>query len=135
MGRNAECLDALYEGFWNRGAWHAGADVVAPDIEWRGIETDPALAGMRHGAREVNRWFGEWLEAWDTVSVNWETEELTPDLLLVHCWFRFRGKGSGMEIDSSIGQIWEFRDGRATRQTMYRTHAEARQAAEAVLGS
>ena len=34
MGRNVERLDALYDGFWNRGDWHAGAEVVGPDIEW-----------------------------------------------------------------------------------------------------
>lgn len=131
---NAERLDDLYERFWTRGDWHAGADVMAPDIEWRGLDTDPTLAGVRYGAREVNRFFSEWLEAWEMADVDWEIEELTPDLLLVRSRLIVRGKGSGMEVDSTIGQVWEFKDGRAVRQTMYRTYDEARSAAEELVG-
>jgi ketosteroid isomerase-like protein len=102
---------------------------MAPDIEWNGL--DDAMFGTTHfGARAVNQFFADWLEAWEAAEVEWEIEELTPDLLLVRSRMRTRGRVSGLEAESEIGQIWEFRDGRAVRQTMYRTVEEARQAAE-----
>ena len=126
---NAERLDALYDGFWNRHDWHSGADVMAPDIEWNGMAGDATLGGTRHGARAVNKFFGEWLEAWEIARVEWEIEEVTPDVVLVKTRIHTRGRGSGAEADAEFGQVWEFEDGKAIRQTMYRIYEEARQAA------
>jgi ketosteroid isomerase-like protein len=133
MASNAERLDDLYDGFWNRGDWRAGAGLMAPDIEWNGIGDDATLGGTRYGARAVNAFFAEWLEAWEASHIEWEITEVTPDLLLVHSRLRTRGRGSGLESESEIGQVWEFRDGTAVRQTMYRTYDEARRAAHALL--
>jgi ketosteroid isomerase-like protein len=133
MASNAERLDALYDGFWKRGDWHAGAEVMAPDIEWNGMDDDATLGGTRFGARAVNAFFAEWLEAWEVADVSWEITELTPDLLLVHSRLTARGRGSGLETATEIGQVWEFENGRATRQTMYRKFEDARRAADALL--
>jgi ketosteroid isomerase-like protein len=131
---NAERLDALYDRFWNRHDWHAGADIMAPDVEWVGMAEDPDLGGIRHGPRAVNKYFAEWLEAWQIANVGWEMHELTPDLVLVHTRLRTRGRVSGIEAETEVGQVWEFRDGMVVRQTLYRTYDEARQAAEALVG-
>ena len=135
MPSNADRLHALYDGFWNRHDWHAGADVVAPDIEWIGMADDATLGGTRHGARAVNQFFAEWFEAWEEQPhVEWEIEEVTPDLVVVRSSMSARGRGSGVRAEAEIGQVWEFQNGRAIRQTMYRSWAEARQAAEALVG-
>ena len=130
MPSNAERLEALYDGFWKGGDWHSGADVMAPDIEWNGIDDDATLGGTRYGARAVNQFFAEWLEAWEVADVDFEITEVTPDVLLVHSRVVTRGRGSGLEAETEIGQVWEFEDGRAVRQTMYRRFEEARAAAE-----
>jgi ketosteroid isomerase-like protein len=133
MVSNAERLDALYEAFWRRHDWHAGADLMAPDIEWGTMAEDATLGGTRYGPRAVNQYFAEWLEAWDAADVDWEIIELTPELLLVRTQLHARGRGSGLDTQAEVGQVWEFEDGKAIRQTMYRRFEEARAAADALL--
>jgi ketosteroid isomerase-like protein len=130
MGANAEALDRLYDRFWRHGDWYSGAAMMSPDIEWNGIEGDPTLGGSARGMRAVNTFFADWLDAWEAADVNWEIEELSEDLLLVRSRLTVKGKGSGLEYDSEIGQIWEFVKGKAVRERMYRTYDEARAVAE-----
>jgi ketosteroid isomerase-like protein len=133
MGPNAERLDALYDRFWRHGDWHAGADVMAPDIEWNTMSEDATLGGTRYGPRGVNQYFAEWLEAWEAADVSWEVIELAADLVLVRTRLRTRGRGSGLEAEAEVGQLWEFQDGKAVRQNMYRRFEDARAAAEEML--
>jgi ketosteroid isomerase-like protein len=135
MASNAERLDALYERFWHQGDWHAGEEIMAPDIEWCGMAEDATLGGTRYGPRAVNQFFAEWLEMWEAADVHWEITELAPDLLLVRSALHARGRGSGVDADAEIGQIWEFQDGKAVRQSMYRQYEDARVAAEQMLGA
>lgn len=131
---NLARLDALYDAFWNRRDRGAGTDVVAPDIEWNGMAEDAALGGTRYGARAVSQYFKEWLEAWEIADVSWQMTEVTPDVVLVQTLLRTRGRGSGIEGETEVGQVWEFEDGKAVRQTLYRKYADAQQAAEALVG-
>jgi ketosteroid isomerase-like protein len=129
---NAELLDELYGRFWKDGDWHAGAEIMAPDIEWIGMGDDATLGGTRHGPRAVNQFFAEWLEAWEVADVDWTTTEVTSDVLLVESRIVTRGRGSGLESETEIGQVWEFSNGRVVRQTLYRTPEEARRAVESL---
>ena len=133
MGPNARRLDELYTGFWRRGDWRAGAEIMHPEIEWRGIETDAMLGADSRGLRAVNRYFADWLEAWEAADVSWDIEEITPDVIVVHSHLKVRGRGSGIDFGSEIGQVWEFEDGLAVRETMFRTFDEARAAARALV--
>jgi ketosteroid isomerase-like protein len=133
MGPNAERLNALYDRFWNHGDWHSGADIMAADIEWNAMTDDATLGGIRYGPRAVNQYFAEWLEAWEAADVHWEITEVTPDLLLVRAWLHARGRGSGLDAEAEIGQLWEFEDGKAVRQTMFRRFEDARSAADRLL--
>ena len=130
---NAERVEAMYQQFWGQGDWRAGLDLFADDVVWIGIDLI-GLSGERHGAREVGLFFREWLEAWDNYSNDADVEEITPDVVLVESRFRGRGKASGIEFETTLGQVWEFQDDRVVRQTIYRTPAEAREAAEALVG-
>lgn len=129
---NAELLDALYERFWHQGDWHAGEEILALDVEWHTMAEDATLGGTRYGPRAVNQFFAEWLEAWEVADVDWTTIEITPDVLLVESRIVTRGRSSGLESETVIGQVWEFSNGRVVRQWMYRTPEEARHAAESL---
>jgi ketosteroid isomerase-like protein len=133
MASNAERLDALYDRFWHQSDWHAGEEIMAPDIEWIGMAEDATLGGTRYGPRAVNQFFSEWLDAWEIAGVDWSITEVTPDLLLVRSQLHTRGRGSGVEADAEIGQIWEFEDGKAIRQSIYRHYEDARVAADEML--
>jgi ketosteroid isomerase-like protein len=121
----------MYDRFWGQGDWRAGMDLFADDVVWIGVD-EIGLSGERHGAREVGRFFREWLDIWDDYSNEADVEEITPDVVFVESRFRGRGKGSGIEFETRLGQVWEFEDGKVVRSTMYRTPEEARRAAEAL---
>ena len=125
MASNAEQLREVFRRFWEEGDQNAGHDLFARDIEWNGLE-EADLGGQRHGRRAVSEFFEEWLDAWEDPQVLFEMEEMTPDIVVVRSDIRGRGKVSGIELASEIGQVWEFQDGRAVRQTMFRTYDEAR---------
>jgi ketosteroid isomerase-like protein len=129
MASNADRLREMFDRFWKHGDAGAGAGVLADDIEWHGMD-EVGLGGERHGPRAVGRFFEEWLEMWEDYDNDVELVELTPDVILALNAFRGRAKGSGVELESQLGQVWEFKDGLAVRQRMYRTHEEARRVAE-----
>jgi ketosteroid isomerase-like protein len=131
MPSNVEKLERMFDRFWNEGDPSAGEGVLAPDVEWLGMQ-EVGLGGLRSGPRGVYRFFNEWLEMWDDYSNEAEFEEITPDVILAKSHFRGRGKGSGIEFETELGQVWEFKDGLVVRQTMYRTYDEARAAAIAL---
>jgi ketosteroid isomerase-like protein len=129
---NAERLAAMYEQFWAQRDWLAARDLFADDIVWIGVD-EIGLSGELHGVRAVGGFFRDWLEIWDDYSNDATVEEFAPDVVLVESRFHGRGHGSGIEFETTIGQIWEFRDGKAVRATMYRTPEEAREAGEALV--
>jgi ketosteroid isomerase-like protein len=131
MGPNAERLREVYERFWEHGDWQAGRGLLSPDIEWNGLD-EAGLGGTRHGIDEVNAFFREWLDAWEDYSNPFEIIEVTDDIIVVETNFLGRGKGSGLEIELELGQVWEFENGRAVRQAMYRTKEEAHRVAESL---
>jgi ketosteroid isomerase-like protein len=129
MASNRERLEEVYDRFWKHRDVNAGRELFADDIEWIGVE-DVGLGGNRRGQRGVGRFFEEWLDAWADYDNDVEFIELTPDLILANTHFRGRAKGSGIELDTHLGQVWEFEDGKAVRQTMFRTYEEAREFAD-----
>ena len=131
MSSNAERLRAMYEGFWHQGDTGSGLELMHPEIEFRGLEGDPLLGVNAHGPREIGAFFSDWLEAWDDFEIDFELTEVTPDIVVVESRFHARGKGSGLDFGSEIGQVWYFEDGRAVREVMYRTPEEAHEAAKA----
>ena len=124
MPSNADRLREVFHRFWVEHDWDAERGVFAPDIEWRGMDAI-GLDGSKLGPRGVGKFFVDWLEAWEDYSNEAEFHELTPDLVVSKSYFKGRGKGSGIEFETELGQVWEFRDGLVVRQTMYRSYEEA----------
>ena len=65
--------------------------------------------------------------------LRWELDEIMqpPDETKLFAAFRFtaRGRGGGVPIDTSVYQVWTFRDGLAWRTVSYASEAEALEAA------
>jgi ketosteroid isomerase-like protein len=120
---NVERLRGVYDRFWRQGDWQAGEDVLAPDIEW--VMSFGPMTPEAQGTRAVNAFFREWLEAWDEYEVDYELVEVDDEQIVVTGRFRGHGRGSGVETELTFGQLWQFRDGMAVRQEMFRTADEA----------
>lgn len=130
---NADKLRELYRRFWEERDWNAAQGLYARDVVWHGLD-EVGLGGTRHGVHEIGAFFAEWLEVWDATSNPIELEEITPDVIVVVSHFRGRARSTGIEFERELGQVWEFEDGKVVRQTMYRSRAEALEAARSHVG-
>ena len=131
---NVEVVRRAFEEFLNameRGDPGALFDleVVADDYEWiffEGLEGRSVWRGREGFVEFVRTWtaeFDDWsirlerlIDAGDDQVVGLTVQSAT-------------GKGSGVPVELTIGQVYELEDGRVVRVRNYLTHAEALEAA------
>jgi ketosteroid isomerase-like protein len=90
-------------------------------------------SGTYTGYEGFQRWIREWEEAWDEVSYDLqEMIEVGDSIIVVPAHIVGRGAGSGVEIDSVFGWLYEFRDGKATKFHVYLSLEEALEVANAL---
>jgi ketosteroid isomerase-like protein len=109
--------------------------VIAPEGEIYGA---PGLinSGTYTGYDGFQQWIREWEEAWDEVTYDMqEPIEVGSSIVVLPAHIVARGAGSGMEIDSVFGWLFEFRDGQATRFHAYVSLEEALEAAKTLSDS
>ena len=124
---DVERLQEAFEAF-ARGDLAAALERVAPDfvINDRVIVEDTTdlrgPAGLSETQRRLSEGFGQ---------VQFEPLELIDLDGRILARVRFRGTGATTEIpfELEVGQLWEIRDGMATRCDVYPSWDEARQAA------
>jgi ketosteroid isomerase-like protein len=64
-------------------------------------------------------------EAWDVWSPSVERSEAEGDYVLVIGTSRIRGRGSGLDMDFTWGQVLHLRDGKVLRGKLYSDQEEA----------
>jgi ketosteroid isomerase-like protein len=122
------------------GAYLTGDDetlraMIPPDGE---IYGDPGMlnAGIYYGYDGFRKWINHWEEAWDEVNYELlEMIEVGDAFVVVPVHIAGRGAGSGVEIDSVFGWMYEFHDGQAHRFHAYPTVDDALAAARRLAGS
>jgi ketosteroid isomerase-like protein len=107
---------------------------IHPEFE---ATTPPQLAAepdTYRGHEGVRRYFGSFYEAMDRVS--FEAEEFIPigDVVVVRSVLRTRGRTTGIETEQRLATVWELKDGKAYRLSVYATVDEAMAAAGSGLG-
>jgi ketosteroid isomerase-like protein len=75
----------------------------------------------------VGRFWDEWHALWNVHIEVSEVRDLG-DSVVVLAEFRAKGKGSGAEVEQSIGYLFEFDDGLIRRASAYLTPEEALEA-------
>jgi ketosteroid isomerase-like protein len=122
--QNVELVRELFDAFWRRRDAEASSALVSPDIEWvTFMETEP-----RRGRDEVAAFFSDWLSTWKDHEVDYEVID-AGDRVVVITHLKGKGRESGVEVETSIGQVWTVRDRELVRMEMYRTPEEALRAA------
>jgi ketosteroid isomerase-like protein len=104
--------------------------VIGPEGE---IHAPPGMinAGTYYGYDGFQQWTRQWEEAWGEVSYELrEPTEIGDAFLVIPVRIVGRGAGSGLEIDSMFGWMYEIRDGEVLRFHAYGTADEAIDAAE-----
>lgn len=104
--------------------------VIDPEGEIHG-DAGIVNSGTYRGFDGFRQWVGQWEEAWD--EINYELLEMIDvgdSIVVVPVHVVGRGAGSGVEIDSVFGWMYQFRDGRALRFHVYATLDDAIETAE-----
>jgi ketosteroid isomerase-like protein len=123
---NVEIVRRMYE------AWMPGGEALLsladPEIEFSQPPGQPG-AGTYREREGVRQGLAQWFEPWDDYRV--EVDRLTDlgDHVLAETRQYARGKGSGVEVEHRVFQLWTLRDGRIQRARMYLDEAEALEAA------
>ncbi len=99
---------------------------------------DPGIinAGTYHGYEGFRKWISQWEDAWDDLNYELlEMIEIADAFVIVPAHIVGRGSGSGLEVDSVFGWMFELRDGEAVRFHAYATLDDALEAARRLSGS
>ena len=122
---NVERFHRIYEQWSER---QLGQDLLAEDVEWVNPH-DAVERGSRQGIDSFNEAIRSVFDAWD--DVRFETERVIDcgDEVVALGQIRGRGRAAGRKVVRPHGQIWTFRDGRATRMRWFHSHSETLEAA------
>ena len=131
-GSDVELVNRML-GAYLTGDQEALRSVIDPEGEIYGA---PGLinSGTYIGYDGFQQWIRQWEEAWDETSYDLQEPIQVADSIVVPAHIVARGAGSGVEIDSVFGWLFQFRDGRAVRFHVYVSLEEALEAARAMAG-
>jgi hypothetical protein len=98
--------------------------IADPTIQ---IHEEPDLPGGRvwSGYDGVRAWRAELFDRWETINVDVERWIEGPGLVVMLGGMRAKGKGAGVTVDASLGQVYEFTDGLLSRVRYFRSHEQA----------
>jgi ketosteroid isomerase-like protein len=126
---NVEVVRSLFEAF-NRRDYASAVEYVHPEGEIRpgvaGLDTAGPGSGRRLcGRDQVQRFFEDGGDVWESMTVEFEEVTETPDgrVLAVESWC-LRGR-DGIKVDANCADIYSFRDGLIVRGDGFRSKAEA----------
>ena len=125
---NIDQLRAGFEAFNRTG--EIILDHLAPDFELHQASSIVDTAGVFHGPDAFRDVLRELQGAFEELSFEAEEFIEAPGgdiVVFIHA--RGRGRGSGIEIDNHIAQVWTYRDDKAIRMVAYEERAEALEAA------
>jgi ketosteroid isomerase-like protein len=119
-----ERLRAGFEAFNQTGEF--ADEFLAPNFEMRQASSLIGATGPFHGPSALRDSLVEVEVALEALRFEPENFIEAPNgeiVVLIHV--RARGRGSGIEVDNHIAQVWTFRDDLAVRLIVYEEPAEA----------
>lgn len=124
MPSNLEIIERLFEAF-NKEGVDGALRYIDPDFE---VTTPPELASepdTYRGHDGVRRWFDSFDEVMN--EIRWEARSFREieGRVLVEFTLHARGKTSGLDFGQDAVMVWELREGKATRVSLYTTLDQA----------
>jgi ketosteroid isomerase-like protein len=125
---NVEVVRGLMDA-WNRGDREGWLAPSHPEVEWSSAVLRQVQGETIHRGRvALGRFWDEWHTLW---SLKVEVSELRDlgDSVLALARLRTTGRSSGVEVERSIGYLFQFEDGLVRRAQAYLSPEEALKAA------
>jgi ketosteroid isomerase-like protein len=108
----------------------AALELCHPEIEFFSLMAQLDARPFR-GFAGIRRYFRDVDATWDEWRVDVERLLAAPDgRVVIVMSTHMRGKGSGLPLAQRVANIWEFKDEKLWRATMYRDPADALRAIE-----
>jgi ketosteroid isomerase-like protein len=121
---NIELVRTSIEAFTERGI--PGMEPFwAPDITWRAIEGAPDDVGEMHGVDAVRRYFQDWDETFDDLTLALLDSQDEGDQVVATQLVTGRAKLSGAETEIRYSVVYTVRGGRIASAREYLTLEEA----------
>ena len=128
---SAADVEVIREMLWrfNRRDYEGSTAMLHEDIEmrqWGAVPDTDTYVGKEDFIRGLTRWLSGFEPGFKYVP-----EELIDcgDSVLVRVTLRGKGRGSGIPLEQEVFQLYEVRDGKAWRVSVFSTEEEARRAA------
>jgi ketosteroid isomerase-like protein len=96
---------------------------VDPDIVWNPVEESPA-----QGHDAVRASTARWKSEWDDYELTPEEFADAGDHVVATVRFRARGRGSGIEVDARLYDVFTLRQGKIVRMDQFTERSEALEA-------
>ena len=124
---NVEVATQAIEAF-NETDVNAFVLLTTPDFEWSPsmVAIEGTIFRGREGIRSYFRSLGG---AWEKFHIHRDRFRTAEDLVVMLGRLEGRGVGSGVPVHSSLGMVFDFRDGMISRIRGFLDHAEALEAA------
>jgi ketosteroid isomerase-like protein len=106
---------------WNRRDLDAALEFMHPECEAWAVESTERAYGHAGVAEAFRNWF----EAFDEFTIEAEDFSSQGDHVLVAMRQRARGRGSGVEVEERLYQLFTLRDGKVFRFEEYSDEADA----------
>ena len=120
-GSDADLVHRAFEAF-NRRDLEAVLELCDPEI----VVHDPGRTGAEFKGREkLGEFWSEWLENFDSYSVELRELRETDRGLLAICRQAGKGKASGVEIEDNLFQLYAIRDGRFAEYWIFADREQA----------
>ena len=124
-------MEQLFRGFAARDnalAFEVFDDEVVLDT--REMSGPDSIRAVYHGHDGVRRYWREWLDAWEAVTiVDGPLNEMYGGQV-ISSWRQLnRGKTSGLEVEMDVASIWTFQHDRVVRMATFASRDDALRAA------
>lgn len=126
---NVELVRRYFPAY-EQGGLDAWAEFWHPDISWRAAEGALDDIGVFHGHDAMRRYYGEWEETFDEVSIEVEELIVAGDKVVAAVRSVAKMKGSDAKINIRYAVVLSFRDGKISKGREYLTREEALEAAK-----
>jgi len=124
----ADVAERAMDGF-NRRDVDAFIQATTADFEWFPALGMAVEGGSFRGREGVETYFDGLHATWEEVRLVAESVRDLGESVLWLGRIEGRGRGSGVQVDSPIGAVFDFRGGKVWRARSYLDHAEALRAA------
>jgi ketosteroid isomerase-like protein len=126
---NAEVVRGLIDA-WNRGDTEALLERATEDFEWHPTLVRNVEGEAFRGHDEFRRFLEEWKSTWESWDLEIQDVRDYGEQVLALTRVTARGRGSGVEFNQPIAQLFEFRGDLVSRGETFLDQGEAVAAAE-----